>query len=204
MCAPATAFESKPYVVGRRYPIKMVYGRLYTRLGWWPVLGELHEDKDIVGFKFLHFHIDWRFASAGQLKFLERRECGARERAWYGVPLMLTERIGEGAHFTAGPRNYQTRVSRMTCKRDWLPYPHHRAGWQRRMKEAYADSCLVRGICPHRGYDLSHEPVIDGVVTCPLHGLRFDAATGRALAPDIAPKPPIPSAIVPEAPNVLS
>lgn len=35
--------------------------------------------------------------------------------------------------------------------------------------------CIHKGKCPHRGYDLSNEsPDNDGIITCPLHGLRFD------------------------------
>lgn len=35
--------------------------------------------------------------------------------------------------------------------------------------------CIYRGKCPHRGYDLSGEtPDERGVITCPLHGLKFD------------------------------
>lgn len=34
--------------------------------------------------------------------------------------------------------------------------------------------CVRNGKCPHRGYDLTKEhPDADGVVTCPLHGLKF-------------------------------
>ncbi len=38
--------------------------------------------------------------------------------------------------------------------------------------------CIVKGKCPHRGYDLSQEKSVDGVITCPLHGLEFYSATG--------------------------
>lgn len=37
--------------------------------------------------------------------------------------------------------------------------------------------CIHKGKCPHRGYDLSQVPEKDGVITCPLHGLKFDAVT---------------------------
>jgi len=34
--------------------------------------------------------------------------------------------------------------------------------------------CIHNGKCPHRGFDLSNEkPDENGVITCPLHGLRF-------------------------------
>lgn len=35
--------------------------------------------------------------------------------------------------------------------------------------------CIHKGKCPHRGYDLSNEiPDENGIITCPLHGLKFD------------------------------
>lgn len=37
--------------------------------------------------------------------------------------------------------------------------------------------CIYKGKCAHRGYDLSQEIAVNGVITCPLHGLRFEAIT---------------------------
>ena len=35
--------------------------------------------------------------------------------------------------------------------------------------------CIHKGKCPHRGFDLTNiAPDKDGVITCPLHGLKFD------------------------------
>ncbi len=39
--------------------------------------------------------------------------------------------------------------------------------------------CIIKGKCPHRGYDLSQEVSVDGKITCPLHGLVFDEKTGE-------------------------
>lgn len=36
-------------------------------------------------------------------------------------------------------------------------------------------NCIHKGKCPHRGFDLNNvKPDKDGVITCPLHGLKFD------------------------------
>jgi 3-phenylpropionate/trans-cinnamate dioxygenase ferredoxin subunit len=36
--------------------------------------------------------------------------------------------------------------------------------------------------CTHRGGDLSKGALIDNVVTCPVHGSRFDVITGKSLS----------------------
>ena len=52
--------------------------------------------------------------------------------------------------------------------------------WYEKLAASVQDKPLgPRRICPHKGADLSRMPVRDGCVTCPLHGLRFDAETGR-------------------------
>ena len=38
-------------------------------------------------------------------------------------------------------------------------------------------NCIHKGKCPHRGYDLSNEKAINGVITCPLHSLKFNSIT---------------------------
>ncbi|HUN91764.1 MAG TPA: nitrite reductase small subunit NirD [Burkholderiaceae bacterium] len=42
----------------------------------------------------------------------------------------------------------------------------------------------VHDRCPHRGGPLSQGIVHGREVTCPLHGLRIDLASGQAVAPD--------------------
>ena len=50
----------------------------------------------------------------------------------------------------------------------------------------------VDGLCPHAGGPLAEGTVDEGIVTCPLHGWRFDACTGRSVEPrgnDVASHP---------------
>ena len=41
----------------------------------------------------------------------------------------------------------------------------------------------IHAVCPHRGANLREGYVEDGVVTCPLHGYRFELATGESVMP---------------------
>lgn len=43
--------------------------------------------------------------------------------------------------------------------------------------------CIHKGKCPHRGMDLSQVTPVDGVITCPLHGLMFHEITKELLNP---------------------
>lgn len=53
-----------------------------------------------------------------------------------------------------------------------------RPPWLAALEGAYCDRTLVNGHCPHRrGANVAPSP--DGTIICPLHGLRWDAATGR-------------------------
>jgi hypothetical protein len=48
-------------------------------------------------------------------------------------------------------------------------------------KSKLKHKCIHKGKCPHRGYDLSQVKAIDGKITCPLHGLQFNAVSGVVL-----------------------
>ena len=43
----------------------------------------------------------------------------------------------------------------------------------------------IDGHCPHKGGPLADGIVADRCVTCPLHGLRFDLATGESSTPNV-------------------
>jgi toluene monooxygenase system ferredoxin subunit len=40
-----------------------------------------------------------------------------------------------------------------------------------------------RDRCPHQGYPLSEGELAAGVITCPVHRHRFDAASGQGINP---------------------
>lgn len=48
-------------------------------------------------------------------------------------------------------------------------------------KSKLKHKCIHKGKCPHRGYDLSQSKSIDGVITCPLHGLKFNSETKQII-----------------------
>jgi hypothetical protein len=56
-------------------------------------------------------------------------------------------------------------------------------------KSKLKHKCIHKGKCPHRGFDLTNvTPILEGigreareVITCPLHGLKFDKATKKLI-----------------------
>ncbi len=40
---------------------------------------------------------------------------------------------------------------------------------------------LIGATCPHRGHPLAEADIDGNTIECPLHGYRFDLATGRAV-----------------------
>lgn len=48
--------------------------------------------------------------------------------------------------------------------------------------------CAADRTCPHRGWDLSKGPIVNGVITCALHGAQFDACSGAVLREPYSPE----------------
>lgn len=48
-------------------------------------------------------------------------------------------------------------------------------------KSKFKHKCIHKGKCPHRGMDLTNVKEIDGIITCPLHSLKFNAKTKKII-----------------------
>lgn len=171
----------KPYEVGKFYEVHCVYARLHSDIAWWPVMGEAHRDSEIIGFDPLHYHVDWRFVSSRLYKrYIQRARRGTLEE--YAIPLMLMPEPGWNVRrIEESFSTLKHQQMKLMCKRQFSAYPRSRVPWLARLSEHHAGTCLKRNVCPHRGYDLSHEPVVDGIVTCPLHGLSWNVNTGSCV-----------------------
>ena len=170
---------------------------LTNRIHWLPVLGPVHSDREHIGADFQHVHVDYRFLNMEIREFLDRLLCGAPDDLFhnriYSTPISYVSPRGceepvaldendqreiDPASWTSiRPRKYQGPYS---------PYPYENVPWLHDLSEAYAERTLINGhICPHRGADLTGiVPDDDGIVTCPLHGLRWYASTGEIVMPE--------------------
>ena len=156
------------YEVGKFYKVPCVYGQLGSdELRWWPIMGAVHEDKEIINFPLRHLHIDWRFVG-------KRLLYGGTVRHSYAFPLQIGRGLNDLGFCEPVLR------SRKCLRQHPDPAPFAGAKWMPKLEAAHAGCRLAKGmVCPHRGYDLSNEPIApDGVVTCPMHGLRWNVETG--------------------------
>lgn len=161
----------EPYEIGRMYRIPTVFGSdQYGKVQIWPVIGAAHEDRKLIGFKDIHYHYDGRFLTDRQLTHISSTSLNYRSEVVFSQVI-------------AYPEGYEISpiVMRLRkCRRAYDVYPDHRARWLRKMEAEYQDAKIDgRLICPHRGASLQGLKAVDGCVTCPLHGLRFDCKTGQ-------------------------
>jgi hypothetical protein len=157
-------------IVGKYYQVPAVYARDWWGFdGWIPVVGPMHEDAEIVNFPWQHFHIDWRFAPRRLFDFT----AGVRGPQFvYASPIQCPDKRGTRV-IEEGPI-----LKRMKYKRELLPFPRVPNSWMPVLAEKYACAKLINGVCPHRGIPVSAMHRDGDVLTCPGHGLQWNAITG--------------------------
>lgn len=175
-----------PPVIGQIYLVPCVLGKLYN-IGphsipaqWWPVLRPSHEDsKYLPKFRTFwvngeeidetyyesdpntphHFHVDPRFTPESYYTKWE-----IDNQSWH--------------NFVSAQSEVEWRE--LVCIRE-MPVQQLFTGFGEKFVEDHKDKKIKCGRCPHKGVILSNTPVKDGVITCPAHGLKFDAETGECV-----------------------
>jgi Rieske [2Fe-2S] domain len=143
---------------------------------WWPVWGIKHDDVEYFNFRHLHYHIDPRF--------LTKRH--AAELVGFGSRAVLQCAQAQPInhlHLRSGPPRPTLR--RMRCTLDHSKWGFSDSSIVVEMNKSFAGKQCGSGkrgfVCPHKHFPLGSVKAINGVVTCPLHGLRIDAETGKCL-----------------------
>ena len=176
----------EPPVVGRYYLVPCIRWKWHGMVADWPVNGPLHHDREGIGFDPVHYHIDGRFLTAKQARLAFRRE------SWMVAPPInanpLCNLYGAGPYTSGMP--VRPTLQRRRCSRASYAFevPEHRTeAWG--LKDRYGSPATAicrkdgRKLCPHRKVDLSQFlPDADGIVTCPLHGLRVKVALSDPLS----------------------
>lgn len=164
----------EPPVVGRFYMVPVV------RFVWcdveadWPVLGPMHADEEFFNFPKRHYHVDARFVSAALARKLRRY--GGDNVASAAQRYPLSQRWGDDEPDLP---NGRPTLKRLKCRSAEFAYHfgHQEAVGHLRAHYGEPAEPIVRPdgrlLCPHRKVDLSQfAPDANGLVTCPLHGLR--------------------------------
>lgn len=173
---------SEPPVVGKFYLVPMARELWFNSNGIWPILLPFHEDAEIISFGWDHAHIDRRFLTPRQWECARRNHYySSAERSADAMPLSRYSTDPQTKRGEARPRP-AVEWKRRRCYREITPHAARTvpAHWLPALESAYADCRLKPGlICPHRGAHLGSMPVdADGNVVCPMHGLKWNVATG--------------------------
>lgn len=131
-----------------------------------PILGPMHEDRELIGFPDDHWHIDWRFMP---------------ESSWKSIACWNIHRdvdTAAAARVLSEQNTSRTIVRRRRkCIRPHITFPSI-GKWHKKLEAAYSEHVMKCLVCPHRGISLVGAPVINGALVCPGHGLAWDKETG--------------------------
>lgn len=144
---------SEPPVVGRFYLVPTVHYEYYRLVEAWPVIGPKHEDAEHFKFPWQHFHIDGRFLTVRQRRYIDR---WGRSEGWAhsigSSPLNIREPWG-----TVRPHPEPVWL-RKKCLSARVEYPWGDQPAVRNLGSIHAADKLRCGphgwICPHRGAHL--------------------------------------------------
>lgn len=115
-----------------------------------PLIDHPHSDREN-GQIVVHYHVDTRYF--GKQKHLRSCEISTDHRR-------ITQGVYELDYFNL--KKNGDKIEAIT--------PVHMI-----KNSKLKHKCIHKGKCPHRGFDLTNEkPDEDGIITCPLHGLKFD------------------------------
>lgn len=178
MTTPLLSTLREPPVVGRYYMVPVIRNYPYFgKVGTWPVLGPLHSDKEHFNFPWPHYHIDIRFLTAREAAFIDRMG------SIYGRSLIGEVQAKPLYSHGEPPHKGRPALARRKCTREAALYVYGAQAPVKALRADYPDPAPAiarpdgRLLCPHRKVDLSSfAPDANGVVVCPLHGLRVQCA----------------------------
>jgi hypothetical protein len=182
-----------PPVVGEVYRVPCVYGQIallsqgqVKSPEWWPIMRPSHQDSVY----YPQIRSIWKPSEDGVTTILVEEtfyeDDPSTDHHYHIDPRFAPdefytswELIHQDYHNVI---NVQSEVKwrEMTCLRD-MPTQRLFTGFGRRFIDDHKDKKIKCGRCPHKGVLLNSVPVIDGVITCPNHGLKFDAVTKKCI-----------------------
>lgn len=173
-----------PPIVGQIYLVPTVRYVYFDILADWPVIGPKHNDTEILDFPWPHYHVDARFVPAS----LERRIVDPDSYLNVNLDAVVghapLRRRTDFRRDEIEPHPQPVLRPRQ-CRRADTRYQWGDRAPIQRLRAAFWNKRLVDTpcgrVCPHKGAPVDSLVPVAGVITCPLHGLRFNAETGEAV-----------------------
>ena len=194
-----TGYEAKPLGNGRYHVPCIRAESNESGIAWWPIVGQWHEDGEIIGFPIWHFHIDWRFADETELKMAQNTSRQPLAEVITAGMIRPVGEYGRDDDTAENPTEKDPTATLPNARRTmWLRYEVRQmrrqatvmwpatTWWFPKLEAKFANARLggTNGwVCPHRAVDLESMVLPEATtVQCPLHGLRWCTKT-RRLAP---------------------
>lgn len=154
-----------PLEKGVCYSVPCIVKERSERLYITPVINHPHDDKEN-GQNEIHYHVDYRFVKHKNNSNFPT-VINRHSKHYFVETIRPQEKLdGELEYFVLPVINEEfTGITPL----DLIS------------KSKLKHKCIYKGKCPHRGYDLSQVKAINGKITCPLHGLEFNAKNGNLL-----------------------
>jgi nitrite reductase/ring-hydroxylating ferredoxin subunit len=180
-----------PPVVGEFYLVPCVFGK-YTNIGrhnippqLWPVFLPSHEDSKY----YPQYRTKWIETPTGQYTIEETYyESVPGTLHHYHVDPRFTpaefytewEQVNKSWHNVIEAVDSDVKTEKLQCIRE-MPIQRLFTGFGQNFIDDHKNKKIVCGRCPHKKVNLKSVPIINGVITCPNHGLQFDSKTGNCL-----------------------
>ena len=170
-----------PPIAGEWYLVPTVRGVWLGKEQAWPVIGPRHNDKVDFNFDTFHYHVDGRFLSVSlQRRLFSQPLSDARPPSFappaahtiHSHPLCEIKNVNDALPDPVWRRR-RCVIARIEYPfGDRVPVKALRQKWANMPARRDQDGALL---CPHRKVPLGNiAPDPDGLITCPLHGLRID------------------------------
>lgn len=152
---------TEPPAVGQTYLVDCIYTEYHEYV---PILGPAHDDP-VINVPYWHYHLDTRFTESdhsltyfpgGPSRFHDQRKLQHWEKGRRATRPLVCIRP-EPIYLLGNLAEFL--------------YPH------------YQNQVATNNRCPHKGAYLGNLPVHGGCRTCPMHGLKWHAASGTAKKP---------------------
>lgn len=158
-------------IVGKHYLVPCIVFNANDKEYITPVINHPHNDVEN-GQAYIHYHTDYRFI---RIKNIADQELNVPVE--HALPIAINNHSKHIFAIDSRPvlNNYSQLVHIiLQCVRTsqlGITIPSFVS------KSKLKHKCIYKGKCPHRGMDLTSTEPVNGVIVCPLHGLKFNAKT---------------------------